>query len=282
MSASTIFAKVGVDLVHHHRLLRIPAELRAAALGTWLAALLVTRGQELDGWCPAEALAPFVQPDVLQQLASSSLLVAEIRDGVSGFRVERYADHNETAAEIALSKRKDRLRKRKARCPPGFRSDSERSHASFPASASASVSDSEDPDLTRAREPDSVPPAAPVVRLVPELPAVALEPPTDRARELAAGVAMVAGPFDVEDAWFAYLTSTKHRSDRSWQNWCAHAARFAKRDRQRERDRPRGLHAPPVPDMAEHERQAFAADGRRAAERAYLQRRVAEAKAGGE
>ena len=86
-------------------------------------------------------------------------------------------------------------------------------------------------NVSRADAPESG------VRIVPQLPAAVLEELTPRARELAVGIAQVAGPFDVEDAWITFLTSTRARDDRSWQNWCAKAAAFAKRDRQREADR---------------------------------------------
>jgi hypothetical protein len=72
---------------------------------------------------------------------------------------------------------------------------------------------------------------------------VALDALTDRARELALGVSQVAGPFDVEPTWLAFLTSGKPRSDGAWQAWCVRAAAFARRDRERERSRPTGPYA---------------------------------------
>jgi hypothetical protein len=56
-----IYAKVNVDLYYHQRVLAVPRATRAAALGTWLVALLYTRGKELDGFVPAEVLEPCVR-----------------------------------------------------------------------------------------------------------------------------------------------------------------------------------------------------------------------------
>ena len=78
------------------------------------------------------------------------------------------------------------------------------------------------------------------VRVLPEAPVAALRPLPPQMRELAEGVAMSGGPFDVGDAWLGFQTSGKPQNAGEWQRWCARAVTFAKRDRQRDKDRPRG------------------------------------------
>ena len=109
-----IFVKVDVGLPRHHRSLRIPSGIRLEAIGLWLMALCYSREQELDGWCPLCALAEVVSgPDdpVLVALVDVGLMSLGDKDGVSGVIVLRYAEHNETKAEIAERRAHDRSRK---------------------------------------------------------------------------------------------------------------------------------------------------------------------------
>lgn len=135
-----IFAKVDVTLPRHHRFLRIPQALRAAAMGVWLAALCYSRGQELDGFCPLEELEPFATKGIVDWLVRVELFAREEQDGAHGVRVLKYADHNETKAQIDARRQKDRFRKNKPRSiaspvgiqeesagtPLGFQTESER------------------------------------------------------------------------------------------------------------------------------------------------------------
>lgn len=107
-----IFAKVDVTLPRHHRFLRVPANLRAASMGVWMAALCYSRGQELDGFCPWEELGSFTSKQVLDWLVKVGLFSLEDRDGEHGVIVLKYADHNETKAQIDARRAADRSRKK--------------------------------------------------------------------------------------------------------------------------------------------------------------------------
>lgn len=119
-----IFAKVDVGLPSHQRFLRIPRGIRAASLGVWLAATLYTRERELDGFCPAEAIDGIAPTEALDALVSAGLFAATDRDGVAGFAVVKYSEHNETKAQIQARRGDDR--DRKSRKSTGRNSDSVR------------------------------------------------------------------------------------------------------------------------------------------------------------
>ncbi len=150
------------------------------------------------------------------------------------------------ACQESPRERRERLsdRERKRRRPTGIRPESGRNPASLNGSKiqgkKGGVGGGLSSELGLSLLSQNTQRTREAIRVLPELPAATLEPLTARARELADGVAMNAGIFDVADAWVAYLTSSQPRSDRAWQHWCANAARFAKRDRQRDKDRPRG------------------------------------------
>ena len=123
-------ARVGVDIPFHERMLKIPKGLkRAAALGLWTAATCYSRARELDGFCPADAVEHFVTAESVYQLVEVGLFTKETRDGISGFRVLKFDEFNETKAEIDERLQRDRLRKRGPRqpdIPPGIRTESKR------------------------------------------------------------------------------------------------------------------------------------------------------------
>jgi hypothetical protein len=157
-----IFAKVNTDLSRHHRMLRVPAKKRAAAIGVYVAALLYTREAELDGFCPMGAISEIAPKDVVGELVRVGLLTREERDGEHGVTVLRYAEHNETHADIRRRLEGDRVRKKGGRNPgarqgpasdrnpAGVPPDSARNPngiqstpgGGIPVSASGSVSDS--------------------------------------------------------------------------------------------------------------------------------------------
>lgn len=142
----SIFAKVNVELVNHHRLLKVPRRQRAAALGVWLAALLYTREHELDGFCPLEALEYLATRANIDHLVRVELVAREEKDGVRGIRVLRYSDHNDTKAQI--DSRREETRRRVAKYRSNTVSNAV-TNANVPGSGSGSVSDlknqSEDP-----------------------------------------------------------------------------------------------------------------------------------------
>lgn len=121
-----IFVKVDVDLPGHHRLLRIPRGIRrASALGVWTAAICYTRMHELDGFVPAEALEGYATDESVSDLTSAGLMVTSSRDGIEGYEVCKYAEHNEVRAEILKRRKKDRVRKASAKIPRGIHADSD-------------------------------------------------------------------------------------------------------------------------------------------------------------
>ncbi len=148
-----IFAKVDVGLPRHHRFLRIPKGIRAESLGVWLTATCYTRDEQLDGFCPAEALDAIASDAALSALIDVGLFKRSTRDGVEGFVVLKYAEHNETKAEIQSRMEADRKRKGKrsatvqkdsGQSPGGIQQDS----VGIPGSDSDSGSVS-DLDLTK-------------------------------------------------------------------------------------------------------------------------------------
>jgi hypothetical protein len=174
-----IFAKVEVSVPQHHRFLRIPREHRAAAIGVWTTALCYSRREELDGFCPEEAFDLIATEEILGQLVRVGLFSRKEQDGVHGVIVLKYAEHNETKADIELRKVADRCRKGKGRAPStqpnsdrnpigiqtesdrnpnGIRSDSEKlpvtDSTGIPVSDSDSDSDSEISEGEHEREPD--------------------------------------------------------------------------------------------------------------------------------
>lgn len=144
-----IFAKVDVTLPSHHRMLKIPRGDRAACLGVWLAALCYSRGAELDGLCPAEALDVLAPERAITLLVSVGLFASKTVDGVRYVEVLKYAEHNETKAEIAnrvkaTKKRVSEFRKRaRSRNTIGNALQVRISNENVPGSGSDSGSDSD-------------------------------------------------------------------------------------------------------------------------------------------
>lgn len=172
-----IFARVGVRVAGHPRFLRIPAGmLRAAALGVWMSALTFSREEQLDGFCPFEAIQSVATEDVVQRLVDVGLFARDEQDGVHGVRILKYSEFNDTKEEIEEARRRDRERKRPGkpdgiqkhsggrpkgsrRTPKGFRSESDGVHGTFPVSVSSSGS----PSLSGS--PGSDPPPPTVIQI---------------------------------------------------------------------------------------------------------------------
>src|SRR5579859_5504285 len=114
MKRSSFFAAVGLNLSHHHRVLRIKRDdnRRVAAIGTWLVALLYTRREELDGFVPADEVEHLATADVIRDLVEVGLFSAEEKDGVHGFRVLKYEVWNETKRDVEKRLYGDRVRKK--------------------------------------------------------------------------------------------------------------------------------------------------------------------------
>lgn len=111
-----IFAKVGVGLAGHHRFLRIPAGAkRGHALGVWTAATNFTRKEQLDGFCPLEALQTVSTEDIVNRLVEVGLFAREDQDGVHGVRVLKYEEFNDTKADIEAARHRERSKKHKQR-----------------------------------------------------------------------------------------------------------------------------------------------------------------------
>ncbi len=128
--AGDIFAVVLVRLANHHRILGIPVRdtvtrdsgvtvtrdnIRAAALGTWLAALLYSRSEELDGFVPADAIENLATPDVITHLLRVGLLTGHEQNGIHGYLLLKYELFNETKAEVRSRRRSQSHRKRLSR-----------------------------------------------------------------------------------------------------------------------------------------------------------------------
>lgn len=121
-----IFAKVDVSLGQHHRVLNIPSGIRAEAVGVWTLALLWTRGNERDGFCPLSALDKVARGKVLTELERVGLIAREVDDdGAHGIRILRYEQCNELKSRIDERRASDRDRKRTL-IPSGIQVDSER------------------------------------------------------------------------------------------------------------------------------------------------------------
>lgn len=107
-----IFAKVDVTFPVHHRMLKIQKAYRAACLGVWTAALCYSRGAELDGLCPIEAIETMATDELIDWLVTVGLFRRVTLDGIGHVEVLKYAEHNETKVEI--EKRRNATKKRVA------------------------------------------------------------------------------------------------------------------------------------------------------------------------
>ncbi len=126
MKRSSFFAAVGLNLSHHHRVLRIKRDdnRRVAAIGTWLVALLYTRREELDGFVPADEIEHLATADIVRDLVEVGLFSAEEKDGVHGFRVLKYEVWNETKRDVERRLKGDRMRKKSKPAPARRQPDS--------------------------------------------------------------------------------------------------------------------------------------------------------------
>jgi hypothetical protein len=93
-----IFAKVDVTLPFHHRILRVPRERRAAALGLWLAALCYSRAHELNGFAPLESLELYTNEAVTSYASNEAALGAELKPARS--RNEAGVSENSRPAHV--------------------------------------------------------------------------------------------------------------------------------------------------------------------------------------
>lgn len=170
-----IHAKIDVKLHSHPK-----ARKAGIAMSTWTWALCFIRDHETDGFV-SDAMIGAAWSGEVQARKDAAKLVAvglwevvaegEGPDGDGGWRMSKYADKNETRAEIDVRRSEDRGRKRMGsfRNPDGIRSEPKRARAEsvvgIPGSGSGSValiseSRSEDPPVT-AREIPKPPPSQP-------------------------------------------------------------------------------------------------------------------------
>lgn len=112
-----IFAKVGVRIASHPRFLRIPQKKRAAALGVWTAALCFSRGEELSGWCPSEAIEAIASEESVGCLVDVGLFSRGDEDGVAGVWILKYEQFNDTKEQIDAARLRARAKKTAQRHP---------------------------------------------------------------------------------------------------------------------------------------------------------------------
>lgn len=155
-----IFAKVDVTLGQHHRVLRIPKDRRATALGVWLLALLYTRGNDLDGFAPKESVDMVATDQAIEDLVTVGLLSAHEHEGVHGYLIYRYAEHNETKRQVQRRRNATKKRVRKHRGNGVTGKDVTRTEVAFvPGSDSDSGSDQRSSERVQGEGRATLPPA---------------------------------------------------------------------------------------------------------------------------
>lgn len=165
-----IYARMGVQLINNRRAQRAERRL-PGSMGLYLFAMLYTRAELLDGLVPEDImLTAWGAPEDVRSRQVDVLVDVDLLERVEGgFRVVKYEEHNDTAAEVEANRAKDRERKRpkgqtqsefppgiqpdSVRIPPGTHSDSERIHKDFPSSISCSFSESEERSEIRESSP---------------------------------------------------------------------------------------------------------------------------------
>ena len=249
-----IFVKVDVTLPRHYRVLDVPVDERAAAIGVWTVANCYTREHELDGFCPLSAIREVATDRVVEHLIAVGLFARAEQDGRHGVTVLRYAEHNETREEIAKRRRGDKKRKMSARNPNGHarrvRSESDRNPVGIQtdnSGAAVGIHDSDSDSVSGSdqgepeREPDPVPAQPTSPPPLPPLPQpVSLtEPLTEERRQYA----LTVGLTDVERVWEKFLGKCAEWGrrtssvDGSWRAFCANELPIQRRERERDRDR---------------------------------------------
>lgn len=106
-----VYVSIPVTLYRDPRIMRIPVKARCAAVGVFLAALCYSREAELDGFCPQCAIHMIGGEKMLEQLITVGLATRDERDGYHGIYLPDYVLWNETKAQRAARKRRQRERK---------------------------------------------------------------------------------------------------------------------------------------------------------------------------
>ena len=99
-------------------------------MGAWLVALLWSRAEEEDGFCPLEIVESYAGPEVVTGLVDVGLLAREEKDGIHGVHILRFELWNETKAAIDARLQRDRTRKGKP-VPRGIQPESDRNPNGF-------------------------------------------------------------------------------------------------------------------------------------------------------
>lgn len=170
MSGVALFAKLSLGVEEHRRVLAACERMQSSApFGIYCWSIVTARREETDGevW-RAQVRAALGGWDGLA-CAEHLVAVGLWEATADGWRVVRYADHNETRAEIEARRARDRSRKSSDRIPRGARSDSEGTPLGIPVSDSLSGSGSDsEPEYGSGHRARAV---------VPQDSATALQPP---------------------------------------------------------------------------------------------------------
>lgn len=113
------YVNIPVTLWHDLRVMRLPENKRAAAMGVFLRALCYTREEELDGFLPDYAVHMVGRKKVLEQLEAVGFLTRDERDGDHGYYLPDYVLWNETKQQRLDTKKRQRERK----VPPPLRAE---------------------------------------------------------------------------------------------------------------------------------------------------------------
>lgn len=132
MREGVLFARLGLDLIDHPRLMATPPGVRAASLGVYAYAVVYARRHETDGFVPMGAIDQLGCPkEVTEALVSVGLFARKVHDGIHGVLVVKYAEFNETKSEIEARRAKERARwaarKKGMATPPGVNPEHRRS-----------------------------------------------------------------------------------------------------------------------------------------------------------
>ncbi|HYE90631.1 MAG TPA: hypothetical protein VEA38_06425 [Terriglobales bacterium] len=206
-----------------------------SAMSTWLWALLYAREQETDGLVPAIALrGAWVGEKTARKDACTLVAVGLWEAAPDGWRICRYAEHNETRAAIAA--RREEAKQRMQR----VRSNKMRTHAEPRESEQRAVPGSRSlRDVEERNDPEGLGktsgvPGGPVVDMATSIP---------DAFQAAADAELLLSPEQVDVAfeWRKYLPDRRKNgipvTVDDWRGWVLKAIGFAKRDRMRESER---------------------------------------------
>lgn len=114
-----MWARLDDALIDHPKFvragLRIGNNGKAIAIGFWTVALLWSNRFLTDGFVPSDILTTWNHVDnpaaVADALVFARLFDKTTHDGVVGFRIHDYAEHNPTAAIVKRRRKEDRMRK---------------------------------------------------------------------------------------------------------------------------------------------------------------------------